>query len=63
MKTVADDILTRRNIAIHPSNVLALDTMVASAVEMIDAFPKTRRTFKNEILIIDNYEIVKKYFP
>ena len=60
MKTVADDILTR---SIHPSNVLELDTMVASAVEMIDAFPKTRRTFKNEVLIIDNYEIIKKHFP
>ena len=67
IKTMASEILkcselTRRNVAIYPSNVLELDTMVASAVEMIDAFPKTRRSSRSEMLIISNYNVIKKYF-
>lgn len=62
---MASDILkcgemATRNVAIYPSNVLALDTMVASAVEMVDAFPKTRRSLRNEMLTIDNYNTMKK---
>jgi hypothetical protein len=66
-KTMASDILkcgemARRNVAIYPSNVLALDTMVASAVEKIDAFPKTRRSSRNEMIIIDNYNTMNFFF-
>ena len=60
---MANGIMDRRNVATHPADVKVLDTMVDTAGEMIDAYPKTRQSVREEIIRIDHYSTIKKYFP
>lgn len=60
---MADDISDRCNSATHPADIDALDIMVDTADEMIDAFPNTRKSVTDEVAIIVRYSTIKKFFP
>lgn len=60
---MADGISDRHNAATNPADIDALDTMVDTADKMIDAFPNTSRSVKDEVAIIELYSTIRKYFP
>ena len=62
-KEVADDIVTRRNASTHPSSVDELDALVVKARYALTVSPHLRSTLPSESLIIDDYEVIKKFFP
>ena len=59
----ADAIVTRRNIAIHPSSVDELDALVEQAQDAISRSPTIRSTLRQEIIVIEEYNEIKKFFP
>ena len=61
--TMADGILDRRNAATHPGDVRALDAMIATANNMISAFPNVRGSIKDEVAVIEQYSTIKAHFP
>ena len=62
-KEVADDIVTRRNASTHPSSVDELDALVVKARYALTVSPHLRSTLPSESLIVDDYEVIKKFFP
>ena len=59
----ADGIVTRRNTAIHPSSVGELDTLVEQAQDAITRSPAIRSSLRQEVIIIEEYSEIKKFFP
>ena len=62
-KTLADSVLNRRNVSIHPADTEGLETIVKHASDMIDAYPRMRKSLKDEVTIIDNFDEIKSFFP
>ena len=59
----ADGIITHRNTAIHPSSVNELDALVEQAQDAISRSPAIRPTLRQEVIIIEVYSEIKKFFP
>lgn len=62
-KSLADGILDRRNNSVHPGDSETLTAMVAKANDMIDSYPTTRKHSKDEVMIIENFNVLKTHFP
>ena len=62
-KKVADDIISRRNAAMHPICVEDLDTLVDSAHDAMQRCRRIPDELKQEATIIADYESIKKHYP
>ena len=61
-KKVADDIISRRNAAMHPICVEDLDTLVDSAHDAMQRCRRIPDELKQEATIIADYESIKKRY-
>ena len=62
-KETADGVIGRRNTAVHPTTVAALDELVEQARSSLNKCPRLRRELRFESRVIDDYEEFKKFFP
>ena len=64
-RQAADGIIasSRRKAAMLPSSVDELDALVIQAQNALTVNPYLRSTLPSESMIIDDYEVIKKFFP
>lgn len=64
-KKAANDIINRRNgeAYMHPASVEDLDRLVQTAQDAVGRCPSIRHALPQEVLIIDDYDEIKKHFP
>jgi hypothetical protein len=62
-KIAADGVISRRNRAFHPVSVQELDELVTRAKEAIHTCPSIRTDLRNECIILDDYDDMKRIFP
>ena len=60
---IGDSILNRRNYDVHSISIQELIETVKNSVDMIDLFPSLNKDCKNEVKIIEEFDVIRKRFP
>ena len=60
---ICDSILNHRDDDLHPIDIQELIETVKKSVDMIDLFPHLYKDCKDEVKIIEEFEVIRKHFP
>jgi hypothetical protein len=62
-KQITNALVAGRNSDFHFEGVESLEAAVQKALETVDTFPGLRRKHKTAVLILENFDVLSKYFP